>query len=330
MTSCLTCGAETGQDRFCVRCGAQTAQFPAHGGAPPPPTAGAVSMVKDGGPPPGSWPPPPPPVWPPLEPTPDRGRRRVAVIALGIAVLLVTAGATGYVLLRPGPTAASVTDPVTSAANAGPTDSTRSADGGSATTRSSAAGGPVPGGSAPAGPTVSSVRSTPTSIGTTPFVPVPTGATADCSAPDGVDAANVTQSYEPAKAFDGRTETAWRCSGDAAGKTLVITFAAPVQLTSVGLIPGYDKIDPTDTSDRFVQSRKVLRVRWTFDDGTTVESNPNGQRGMHTNPVSVRTGTVRMTIEQTMPGSTIINNKGESLAPLDTTAVSEIAFAAVQ
>jgi hypothetical protein len=188
----------------------------------------------------------------------------------------------------------------------------------------------VPGGSAPAGPTTPNTWSTPTSIGTTPFVPVPTGATADCSAPGGVDAANVTQTYEPAKAFDGKKETAWRCSGDAAGKTLVIGFAAPVQLTSVGLIPGYDKIDPTDASDRFVQSRKVLRVRWTFDDGTSVESTPNGQRGMQTKPVSVRTGTVRMTIEQTTPGSTITNNKGESLAALDTTAVSEIAFAGVQ
>jgi hypothetical protein len=100
-------------------------------------------MVKDGGPPPSTWP-PPPPAWPPPEPASDPGRRRVAQIALGIAVLLVAAGAAGYVLLRPGPTTASVTDPATSAAE--PIDSTRSADGGSATTRSSAAGGPVPGG----------------------------------------------------------------------------------------------------------------------------------------------------------------------------------------
>lgn len=174
-----------------------------------------------------------------------------------------------------------------------------------------------------------SSRTIPTSTGVAPYVPVPTGATADCSAPDGVDAAGVKQTYEPVKAFDGKRETAWRCSGDASGKTLVISFGTPVQLTSVGLIPGYDKIDGTDASDRFVQSRKVTRVRWTFDDGTSVESTPNGERSMQTTPVSVRTGTVRMTIEQTMPGSTITNNKGESLAALDTTAVSEIAFAGV-
>lgn len=284
-------------------------------------------MVKGGAPPPVSWPPPPPP-----GPPSDAGRRRVLVLALGVIVLLVAAGVGGYLLLRSdGQPTASVTDAVTSGAAADPSGSTGSAGGSGTTTRSPAAGGPVAGGAGPAGPSTTTARSTaPSRTPTTPFVPVPTGATADCSAPDGVDAANVTQSYEPAKAFDGKKETAWRCSGDAAGKTLVIKFAGPVQLTSVGLIPGYDKIDPTDAADRFVQSRKILRVKWTFDDGTSVESTPNGQRGMQTTPVSVRTGTVRMTIEQTTPGSTITNNRGESLAALDTTAVSEIAFAGLQ
>lgn len=283
-------------------------------------------MVKKGGVAPGTG--SPPPAWSPPGPAPDSGRRRVALIALGIAVLLVAAGAAGYVLLRPGnQPAASVVDPVTTTRAIAPTGPAAED---AATTRSHAAGGPASGGSAPAGPTTPTIRSTATTIGTALFVPVPTGATADCSAPNGVDAANVTQTYEPAKAFDGKKETAWRCSGDAAGKTLVVTFAAPVQLTSVGLDPGFDKIDPTDASDRFVQSRKIQRVKWTFDDGTSVESTPNGQRGMQTKPVSVRTRTVWMTIEQTTPGSTITNNKGESLAATDITAVSEIAFAGVQ
>lgn len=283
-------------------------------------------MVKGGAPPPDSWSPPPP------GPPSGAGRRRVLVLAVGVVVLLVAAGVGGYLLLRSdGQPTASVTDAVTSGTAAGPSGSTGSAGGSGTTTRSSAAGGPVAGGAAPAGPsTTTTARSTPSRTPTTPFVPVPTGATADCSAPDSVDAANVTQSYEPAKAFDGKTETAWRCTGDAAGKTIVIKFAAPVQLTSVGLIPGYDKIDPTDAANRFVQSRKVQRVKWTFDDGTSVESTPNGRRGMQTTPVSVRTGTVRMTIEQTTPGSTITNNRGEALAALDTTAVSEIAFAGLQ
>ncbi len=166
--------------------------------------------------------------------------------------------------------------------------------------------------------------------GTSVFAPAPTSLTADCSAPDSEDAAGVRQTYEPAKAFDGKAETAWRCSGDASGKSIIISLGGPVQLTSVGLIPGFDKTDATDGSDRFVQSRRILRVRWTFDDGSYIESDPSGVRAMKTTPVSVRTSTVRMTIEQTTPGQTITNNKGESLAPLDTTAVSEIAFTAVR
>ena len=64
------------------------------------------------------------------------------------------------------------------------------------------------------------------------------GATAECTAPNGVDAAGGTRSYEPTKAFDGKKETARRCSGDAPGRTIVTRFAGPVQLTLVGLVPG--------------------------------------------------------------------------------------------
>lgn len=273
-------------------------------------------------------PPPPPPGAGPPPAAPESRRRGVALIAAGVAVVLVAAGVAGFLLLRPDEAgSASVTDPATSTATSAV--QIPSTDQSAATPGSTSAGGQVPGAPAP-GPAGSSVRTTPTSAGTTPFVPVPTGATADCSAPSSVDAAGATQTYEPAKAFDGKKETAWRCSGDASGKTIVINFGAPVQLTSVGLIPGFDKIDATDGSDRFVQSRKIIRVRWTFDDGTSVESTPNGERAMKTTPVSVRTATVRMTIEQTVPGSTVVNNKGESLAALDTTAVSEIGFAGVR
>lgn len=245
-------------------------------------------------------------------------------LVAALAVALVGGGVTTFVLLRPGgQVAGSVTDPVPASAQAAP------ADGGSrigdvrvtptqttSPTRASASG------------LIPSTASSTSPV--TPFVPVPTTGMADCSAPNGVDAAGVTQTYEPAKAFDGSLETAWRCSGDATGRTLLVTFATPVQLTSVGLVPGYDKVDSTDGSDRFVQSRKITRVRWTFDDGSFVESTPNGDRRIVTTAVSVRTSSVRLTIEQTIPGSAITNNRGEALAALDSTAVSEIAFAGLR
>ena len=303
MTDCASCGGAIEDEQYCPRCGAQTPRSAAMPPPPPPPPSG-VSQE---------------PGTPPSEP----GRRRsVAPLALGVAALLVAAGVGGYFLLRPAGGAASsgtAPAPPTSQSSAGDTD--LAGDRPTATPAAGAADGPVSAGS--------TLARTTTSGGAARYEPVPTGATADCAAPDAVDAAGVKQTYEPAKAFDGQRQTAWRCSGDASGKSLVISFGAPVELTSVGLIPGYDKIDGTDASDRFVQSRKITRVRWTFDDGTSVDSTPNGDRSMQITPVSVRTGTVRMTIEQTTPGSTITNNKGESLAALDTTAVSEIAFTGV-
>lgn len=178
---------------------------------------------------------------------------------------------------------------------------------------------------------VINVRTTVMSVGTTPYEPVPLSATASCTAPEGLDAAGVTQSYEPAKAIDGKTETAWRCPGSAVGESLTIRFTSPVQLTSVGLIPGYDKLDPTDGADRFVQSPKVMRVRWTFDGNNPgVDAAPNGQRSMFMTPVSVRTSSVTLTIVQTQPGDAVTNAAGIVLGPLETTAISELAMIGVR
>jgi hypothetical protein len=39
---------------------------------------------------------------------------------------------------------------------------------------------------------------------------------------------------------------------------------------SVGILPGYAKVDPCDGVDRFAQNRRPTTVTWTFDDGSTV------------------------------------------------------------
>ena len=167
-------------------------------------------------------------------------------------------------------------------------------------------------------------------MGTVAYQPIPISATADCTAPAGVDAAGAAQTYEPDKAIDGKKETAWRCQGDAAGRTLVVDFGSPVQLTSVGLIPGFDKVDPSDGADRFVQDRTVVRVRWTFDNGGTVESTPNGDRSAPPTNVAVRTTTVRMTILETRAGSNVTNKSGVTLDAVDSSAVSEVVFSGLK
>jgi len=74
----------------------------------------------------------------------------------------------------------------------------------------------------------------------------------------------------------------------------------------------------------------VTRVRWTFDDGSTVQATPNGERSMQTTPVAVRTTTVRMTILETRPGTPVTNTAGLILDAVDTTAVSEVAFSGLR
>jgi hypothetical protein len=96
--------------------------------------------------------------------------------------------------------------------------------------------------------------------------------TASSTAPDGVDGAGNPVSYSVDNTIDGDFETAWRTPGDGVGETLTYRFAAgSVYVTSVGLIPGYAKIDPTDGTDRFLENRRIRAVRWTFDGGVVQE-----------------------------------------------------------
>jgi hypothetical protein len=74
-----------------------------------------------------------------------------------------------------------------------------------------------------------------------------------------------------ANTIDGDLTTAWRTEGDGIGETLTYRFADdPVYVTRVGLVPGWANVDPVDGTDRFTENRRVLRVRWTFDDGRSV------------------------------------------------------------
>lgn len=131
-----------------------------------------------------------------------------------------------------------------------------------------------------AGPTVPSA---PASASASPTSPVPgmqwTGATAaitgvsaeaTCVAPPSKDSANQTVRYDPANLVDNNPATAWRCDADLT-PTLTLTVPATEQIAAVGLINGYAKVDPGDRTDRYPLYRRVLQVRWTLPNGTTVE-----------------------------------------------------------
>nr|WP_296072537.1 hypothetical protein [uncultured Actinoplanes sp.] len=79
------------------------------------------------------------------------------------------------------------------------------------------------------------------------------------------DAGNVV-TFVPQNVVDGDISTAWRVPGRGVGESLTFTFPRPVHLTAVGVVPGYAKIDANSGVNRFLQNRRVLQARLSFDD----------------------------------------------------------------
>jgi serine/threonine-protein kinase len=131
----------------------------------------------------------------------------------------------------------------------------------------------------------------------------PSGASASSVADPGVDASGNQITYDPQNAVDGRPDTTWRVAGDGAGHWLQLDFDAQVSVASIGLIPGYDKIDPADNTDRFTQNRVVQVVRFEFSDGSSVRARFERSRAMQfvALPQPVRTRSIRIAIEATYP-----------------------------
>jgi len=90
--------------------------------------------------------------------------------------------------------------------------------------------------------------------------------------PPGLDLANKRVSYPASNMLDDNPESAYRVAGDATGS--VITFRLPERstITEVGLVNGYAKTDTRGgrTIDWYDRNRRILRVEWIFDDGTSV------------------------------------------------------------
>lgn len=154
---------------------------------------------------------------------------------------------------------------------------------------------------------------------------MPTTVQASCAG-RGLDASGATITYSPADAVDGDTSTAWRCDGNGLGQTWQATYASPVTITSVGLVPGYAKVDPYDGTDRFRQSNRIVEATWTFDGNVVAtqlfDTDPSSGRTMQSEPVgSIRTSTVTLRVITTVPGQTVGGH-----GPVDKTGTSEISI----
>jgi serine/threonine protein kinase len=86
--------------------------------------------------------------------------------------------------------------------------------------------------------------------------------TATNTAPASHDASGNVVTYQPSNVLDGDVETAWRTPGNGKGESVTLIFDNPVDVTQIGLIPGYAKTDPQTGANRFFQDRIIEEVRY--------------------------------------------------------------------
>jgi hypothetical protein len=155
----------------------------------------------------------------------------------------------------------------------------------------------------PADPAAGSVAPVTTSPAANVQILLPTGASATATAEAAQNGCGQTVTYQAGLMIDGDRESAWRSVGDGRGVRLTINLNGPTRLTEVGLIPGYDKTDQCTLVDRFVQMRRITKVRWSFDDGTSVEQTFANVREVQSVPVSSTSSKVDIEIlASTEPG----------------------------
>lgn len=224
--------------------------------------------------------------------THPRPRRRFVLVLATLALLLGGGGVTAWVALTqragpPAPPSPPPSQPQATATSAAQSDPTRN--------------GPVPPG------TVS--------------------ASALCVSPASQDSNSTTVTYGPEKAVDGLPNTAWRCNGDGVGQRLEISFPGRVTLTSIGLVPGYAKTDPSDGTDRYAQNRRISAVQYTFDDGSTVRQSLDTSASSRSSQTlalpNVFTSHVTITILSSVSGEATGGQQ-----PSERVAISEVTFSA--
>ena len=138
------------------------------------------------------------------------------------------------------------------------------------------------------------------------------------TAPPQRDVAGAEVGYEAAQMLDGLARTAWRMPGDASGSEIVLRLDGPTVLTRVGLVNGYAKT-ASDGTDWYAANRRVRRVAWRLDDGTTLTQRLGERRGLQVLDVpDVTTTSVRLRLLE-------VGEPGVDPAR-DYTAISEVSL----
>ena len=171
-------------------------------------------------------------------------------------------------------------------------------------------------------PATGGSRSDPTVTPTEPPAAAPSvvGVSASEVRADSTDSCGAPTSYEPTFAVDSIRETAWMVPGDGVGAALTIELAGPSTVSEVGLVPGYDKLDPCTGTDRFEELRRVTQVRWAFDDGTSIVQAVSPTRSLQVLRFAEPVVTSRITM-------TIVSTTEPGVDRLDHTPISEVVVA---
>jgi len=226
---------------------------------------------------------PPSPAAPAPAPAVSRGVP-VWLLAVSLLALVAAVGTLAVVLTTGDETGDAGADEAASATSA----ETAADDdgGGEADAAVPAAPTTSPGPTTPAAPPPSS-RLTPLSV------------TASSFSPGSNDFCNNPVSYEPAKATDGQPTTAWQVTGDGTGQRITFTFPAGTTVTRVGLVAGYDKVDPCDGTDRFTQNHRIRSVQWQLAPGVratqTLDTNLRSVQYLDVGPLTTRSVTMQIT-----------------------------------
>lgn len=187
------------------------------------------------------------------------------------------------------------------------------------TTAPAATVAPVPSATTPAAPattarpttapTTAAPATTVATAGNVPASMSPTVAAVRSSATrqNSVDSCGKPTNYGPLNALDGTNATAWMTVGSGDGQYVEFTLRKGVEISTVGLVPGYAKVDPCTGQDRFLDMRRIAEVVWTFDGGDEIVQQLDVESGtMQTMdlPAPIAASKVRMTIRVTTPPGT--------------------------
>ncbi len=112
--------------------------------------------------------------------------------------------------------------------------------------------------------------------------------------------------YVAANTLDGRPETAWNSNGQGTGASLTYTFAAPVDLASITVLNGYQKVRTAangSTVDLFALNERVQSLRVVTDAGSTEWTLRDDRSPQTLSKAFGRTRTVRLQVVSTYPSS---------------------------